>query len=82
MFFGGDGYTPIIKDNLIKKKFKISKGKNQISFETFEVQHGQIKSTAYLFNKTAYISDCSGIKEKDLKRLKKIKLSNYRLFKI
>ena len=24
-FFGGQGYIPIIKDNLIKKKFKISK---------------------------------------------------------
>ena len=71
-FFGGEGYIPIIKDILIKKKFKISKGKTKISFETFEVQHGQITSIAYLFNKTAYISDCSGIEEKDLKKLKKL----------
>jgi len=71
-FFGGQGYMPIIKDNLIKKKFEISKGKNKILFETFDVQHGQITSTAYLFNKTAYISDCSAIKEKDLKKMKKL----------
>ncbi len=71
-FFGGQGYIPILKGNLIKQKLKISKGKNKIFFKTFEVQHGQITSTAYVFNKTAYISDCSGINKKDLNKLKKL----------
>jgi len=71
-FFAKQGYQPILKANLIKKKFRISKGKNKILFKTFEVEHGSITSTAYLFNKTAYISDCSKIKEKNLKQLKNL----------
>jgi len=72
-FFKKQGYHPILKANLVKKKFKIAKGKNKILFKTFEVEHGPITSTAYLFNKTAYISDCSKIKKKDLKQLKNLK---------
>ena len=68
-FFGGQGYIPILKGNLIKKSFTLSKKKNKLNFITFPVSHGWIKSTAYIFNKTAYISDCNGIKNKDLKKL-------------
>ena len=50
-FYGGQGYIPIMKPNLIKKKQMIKKGKNKISFDTFKVEHGQITSTAYGFNK-------------------------------
>ena len=71
-FYGGQGYTPIMKPNLIKKKQMIKKGKNKISFETFKVEHGQITSTAYVFNKTAYLSDCSNINPSDLNSLKKL----------
>ncbi len=71
-FFKKRGYHPILKGNLVKKKFKITKGKNKILFKTFEVEHGPITSTAYLFNKTAYISDCSRIKEKNLKELRNL----------
>ena len=35
--------------------------------------HGQIKSTAYVFNKTAYLSDCNGIDYKNYKDLKNLK---------
>ena len=71
-FFGGRGYYPILKANKIKKSFKLSKGRNSILFKTFEVDHGPITSTAYLFNKTAYISDCSGINDKVLHNLKNL----------
>ena len=71
-FYGGQGYTPIMKPNLIKKKQMIKKGKNKISFDTFKVEHGQITSTAYVFNKTAYLSDCSNINPSDLNNLKKL----------
>ena len=50
----------------------IKKGKNKISFDTFKVEHGQITSTAYVFNKTAYLSDCSNINPLDLNNLKSI----------
>ena len=71
-FYGGQGYIPIMKPNLIKKKQMIKKGKNKISFDTFKVEHGQITSTAYVFNKTAYLSDCSNINSSDLNKLKKL----------
>ena len=71
-FYGGQGYIPIMKPNLIKKKQKITKGKNNVTFDTFKVEHGQITSTAYIFNKTAYLSDCSNIKTSNLKKLKNL----------
>ena len=71
-FYGGQGYIPIMKPNLIKKKHKITKGKNNVTFDTFKVEHGQITSTAYIFNKTAYLSDCSNIKTSNLKKLKNL----------
>ena len=72
-FYGGQGYIPIMKPNLIRKRQKIKKGNNLITFDTFKVEHGQITSTAYVFNKTAYLSDCSNIKNSDLNKLKKLK---------
>ena len=72
-FFGGQGYVPILKGNLIKKRFTLSKKKNKINFTSFPVSHGWIKSTAYVFNKIAYISDCNGIESKDLKKLMNLK---------
>ena len=71
-FFGGQGYLPIVKGNLIRDKFKLSKEKNKIDFHSFYVKHGEIESTAYIFNKTAYISDCNNIDEKNFKKLKKL----------
>ena len=71
-FFGGQGYVPILEGRVLKHRLKVSKGKNNISFETFDVKHGQITSTAYIFNKTAYLSDCSSINVKDFKKLKNL----------
>tara|TARA_B100001250_G_C19732212_1_gene759053 strand:- start:293 stop:1063 length:771 start_codon:yes stop_codon:yes gene_type:complete len=64
------GYTPIVKAKEIKNSFKIFKGSKYINFKAFEVQHGMIKSTAYVFNKIAYISDCNFISNKHLRYLK------------
>ena len=72
-FFGGQGYIPILKGNLIKKNFTLSKKKTKIDFTSFDVSHGKIKSTAYIFNKIAYISDCNGIENKDIKKLMNLK---------
>tara|TARA_Y100000590_G_scaffold402122_1_gene487561 strand:+ start:4787 stop:5551 length:765 start_codon:yes stop_codon:yes gene_type:complete len=72
-FIGGQGYIPILKGNLIKNKFILSKNKNKIRFTAFNVSHGQIKSTAYVFNKIAYISDCNGIEKENFKKLLNLK---------
>jgi len=55
------GYVPILKEHVISNSFVIKKGSNKIKIKSFEVQHGLIKATAYIVNKTAYLSDCSFI---------------------
>ena len=61
---------PIAKEHIVKNKFFLKKGKNKIGINSFEVQHGLIKATAYVINKTAYLSDCSNIPNKSKKHLK------------
>ena len=69
-----DGYKPILKANIIKKNFSLGLKKERINFETINVKHGKIMSLGYVFEKTAYISDCSDIFEQDLKKLSNLKL--------
>jgi len=63
------GYKPIMKANIIKKKFKIFNTDYSIKIEPLEVTHGMIKATGYLFDKIAYISDCNKISNKVTKKL-------------
>ena len=63
------GYKPIMKGNVVKKKFQISNKNQIIKIEPFEVNHGMIKATGYLFENIAYISDCNGISKKIKKKL-------------
>ena len=72
-FFGGQGYIPILKGNLIKKKFLLSRKNDKITVRSFYVSHGQIKSTAYVIGKLAYISDTNGIFLDDYSKLKGLK---------
>ena len=69
-FFGGQGYMPILKGNIIKKKFSLFKKSDKVNIQSFYVNHGQIKSTAYVIGKIAYISDTNGISLKDYDKLK------------
>jgi len=52
-------YPAIVKGNIIKKNFSLGKASEKIHFQTCKVNHGNIQSTAYIFEKTAYISDCN-----------------------
>ena len=63
------GYIPILKDHTIKNSFTIKKGTNKIKIKSFETLHGLTKSTAFIVNKTAYLSDCSFIPNKSRKFL-------------
>jgi phosphoribosyl 1,2-cyclic phosphate phosphodiesterase len=67
-------YKPILKMKIIKKNFFLKKNTSSIQLETIRVRHGDINSNGYLFNKIAYISDCSSISSKSLKRLMNLKL--------
>ena len=65
-------YPAIVKPNIIKRKFSIGNSSEKILFTTLLVDHGSIKSVAYIFEGTAYISDCNDyslIKKKELMNL-------------
>ena len=68
-FLERHGYKPIMRTNIVKKKFQILKESDQIEIEPFEVSHGTIKATGYLFEKIAYISDCNGVSKNVLSKL-------------
>ena len=66
-------YKPIVKANIIKSKFSLGKSNEKIFFNAVKVKHGEITSLGYIFEKTAYISDCNDlsiIRKKELKNLK------------
>tara|TARA_B110001452_G_scaffold201434_1_gene171516 strand:- start:328 stop:1098 length:771 start_codon:yes stop_codon:yes gene_type:complete len=63
------GYKPIMKSIIVKNIFKIYKKKNSLSFRAISVKHGMINANGYIFNKIAYISDCSKIPNKYFKYL-------------
>tara|TARA_Y100001958_G_C21101165_1_gene451085 strand:+ start:109 stop:873 length:765 start_codon:yes stop_codon:yes gene_type:complete len=67
------GYKPIMKANIIKKKFLIKKDDTQLFVNAFEVTHGMIKSTGYRFDDVAYISDCNKIGNSVSKKLLNLK---------
>ena len=72
-FYGGGGYIPIIKGNLLKNRLTIKKKKTEIKFKSFLINHGLIKASAFVFDKVAYLSDCNGINKKDYKSLANLK---------
>jgi phosphoribosyl 1,2-cyclic phosphate phosphodiesterase len=66
-------YSPILKSNIIKNNFSLGKDDEKIDFKTSQVHHGVTSCLAYIFEKTAYISDTddlSIIKNKNLRNLK------------
>ena len=63
------GYMPIMIAKIIKKKFIIKKNDIKLKVESFNVKHGMINATGYLFDKIAYISDCNKISKKVSKKL-------------
>ena len=65
-------YYSIVKANIIKKKFSLGKNKEKVYFDTLSVIHGSVISLVYIFEKTAYISDCNDmsiVNKKELKNL-------------
>tara|TARA_B100000029_G_C17601164_1_gene965802 strand:- start:960 stop:1730 length:771 start_codon:yes stop_codon:yes gene_type:complete len=73
LFKNINSYPAIAKANIVNSKFSLGAGKERIFFSTITVTHGKTKSLGYIFEKTAYISDCNDlsiIKFKSLKNLK------------
>ena len=68
-----NGYMPIMKAYTVKNLFLI-KGKNKrLKVRAFDVKHGLIKATGFIFKKVAYISDCNEISIKNIKYLRNLK---------
>ena len=68
-FIPRHGYKPIMKANIVKHQFKIRKNSKTFSIKAFDVIHGMIKATGFLFERIAYISDCNKIPRESLKNL-------------
>ena len=67
------GYPAIVKGNIIKKIFSLGKYDEKINFNTKQVTHGLIKTTAYVFENTAYISDCNDLSIVNIKLFQNLK---------
>ena len=63
------GYKPIMLAKIIKDNFSIKINNKILKIKAFDVTHGLIKATGYIFNKIAYISDCNKISKNSLKNL-------------
>ena len=68
-----DGYPAIVKDKIIKKIFSLGKYDEKINFNTTQVTHGPIETTAYVFENTAYISDCNDLSIVNMKIFQNLK---------
>ena len=62
-------YPPILKANIINKKFFLGNNSERIHFKTITLTHGKIKSLGYIFENTAYLSDCNKISTSAIKQL-------------
>ena len=71
-FFEEQGYKPIMKANIIDKSFSIRKNNTKLIIKPFQVTHGLIKSTGYVVDKIAYLSDCNNISLKNIDHLKNL----------
>ena len=71
-FIEEQGYKPIMKAKVLKKNFLLKKNKIRLFIKAIEVNHGTIKSTGYLMDKIAYISDCKSVPIKNLFFLKNL----------
>jgi len=65
-------YPALFKANIVKSSFSLGKTKSKINFKPITVRHGKIKSLGYVFNKTAYISDCNDLSIVNLDVLKNL----------
>ena len=61
LFKKTNGYSPIVKANIINSSFSLGKSREKINFDTITVKHGKTTCLAYIFEKTAYISDSNDL---------------------
>jgi phosphoribosyl 1,2-cyclic phosphate phosphodiesterase len=65
-------YPPIVKSNIIKSAFSLGKKSEKILFSPVKVKHGNTNSIAYIFERTAYISDTNDLSIINMKQFKNL----------
>ena len=71
MFEEVQGYKPIMKANIINKKFIIKKNKSSLFINALEVNHGLINANGYVWKKLL-TSDCNYVPSNNLTYLKNL----------
>ena len=72
-FKDGIEYPAILNGKKLKSNFSLGSKKELIKFKSIRVRHGKINSIGYIFGNTAYISDCNGLSNSNLNKLKNLK---------
>ena len=72
-FKNGLGYPAILKANKLKNNFSLGINNELITFKAIKVKHGKINSICYIFNNSAYISDCNKFSKSNITKLKNLK---------
>ena len=72
-FKNGLGYPAILKANKLKNDFSLGFNNELITFKSIKVKHGKINSIGYIFNNSAYISDCNKLSKSNIIKLKNLK---------
>ena len=73
LFKKTSNYSPIVKSNIIKPEFSLGKQREKVFFKAVKVKHGKIYSIAYIFENTAYISDCNDLSIINMKEFKNLR---------
>lgn len=66
-------YPAILKANKLKNNFSLGFNNEFITFKSIKVKHGKINSIGYIFNNSAYISDCNKLSKSNITKLKNLK---------
>jgi len=66
-------YLPIVKGNILKRNFSLGSLKEKVFFKTLLLKHGAVKSVAYIFENSAYISDCNDLSIINIQALKNLR---------
>jgi len=62
-----------VKGNILKKNFSLGSLKEKVFFKTLLLKHGAVKSVAYIFENSAYISDCNDLSIINIQALKNLR---------
>jgi len=66
-------YPPIVMPNVISSSFSLGKLNEAVHFKAIKAKHGKTNSVIYIFEHTAYVSDCDDLSIVKIKELQNLK---------